>query len=499
MNYTEAVSLARSGEQRGFGYLYANTYKSKYLLACQYMKNEETAQDVLQEAYLKAFASLDKLNDPEKFPAWLGTIVANTAKNMLAKKNPMLFSDPAADDENEAFEYQIEDENTENQPEISYTRQETQALVHELIDSLSEEQRMCILMFHIEDIPISEIAAAMNCSENTVKSRLNYGRKNLRIKAEELQKKGYKLYGIAPLPLLVYLLRLEETYLTADGTLAAAGELIADRLFSHSPGTGMSGEVQKAAADAAQKTGTGRAHTAAHGAHIAAKTGFLHTAAAKAAAIILATCVAGGGVLYGVSQLNREEPETEVTQEEPGREGKTESAQEPVSEEPQDVRTIEEIYADVLRSVENQEPGYEFTDAGAQPSGYQYFIHDIDGDGIEELIVGAEFSTGTAGQFIMQDCRVFSCSETEAGYELKVIEGNAVVEKLYIPSDGNGLYCQEFLRGTGQVSIYMLTIQNGILTRETEPEHQFTFGDAAMEEFTSSNLDVQWTSITNTP
>ena len=135
------------------------------------MKNKETAQDVLQEAYLKAFASLDKLNDPEKFPAWLGTIVANTAKNMLAKKNPMLFSDLAADDENEAFEYQIEDENTENQPEISYTRQETQALVHELIDSLSEEQRMCILMFHIEDIPISEIAAAMNCSESTVKSR----------------------------------------------------------------------------------------------------------------------------------------------------------------------------------------------------------------------------------------------------------------------------------------------------------------------------------------
>lgn len=177
MNYAEAVSLARAGEERGFGFLYQNTYRSKYYLALQYMKNEEAAKDVLQEAYIKAFSKLDTLSSPEAFPGWLGTIVANTAKNMLAKKNPLLFSDIAADEDNESFEYQIEDENIENQPEISYTRQETQALVHEMIDSLSDEQRMCILMFHIEGASVSEIASVMNCSENTVKSRLNYGRK----------------------------------------------------------------------------------------------------------------------------------------------------------------------------------------------------------------------------------------------------------------------------------------------------------------------------------
>ena len=162
MNYAEAVSLARAGEERGFGFLYQNTYRSKYYLALQYMKNEEAAKDVLQEAYIKAFSKLDTLSSPEAFPGWLGTIVANTAKNMLAKKNPLLFSDIAADEDNESFEYQIEDENIENQPEISYTRQETQALVHEMIDSLSDEQRMCILMFHIEGASVSEIASVMN-------------------------------------------------------------------------------------------------------------------------------------------------------------------------------------------------------------------------------------------------------------------------------------------------------------------------------------------------
>ncbi len=74
MNYTEAVALAKAGNDRGFGFLYETTYKSKYYLALQYMKNEEAAKDVLQEAYLKAFDKLDTLAEPEAFPdGWGGS------------------------------------------------------------------------------------------------------------------------------------------------------------------------------------------------------------------------------------------------------------------------------------------------------------------------------------------------------------------------------------------------------------------------------------------
>ena len=79
-----------------------------------------------------------------------------------------------------------------------------------MLDTLPDDQRMCILMFHFEGASIREIAEAMECSENTVKSRLNYGRKAIKKKSEELQKKGYKLYSMAPLPLLLFLLRKEE-------------------------------------------------------------------------------------------------------------------------------------------------------------------------------------------------------------------------------------------------------------------------------------------------
>ena len=145
------------------------------------MKNKEAAEDVLQEAYMKAFSKLDKLSEPEAFEGWLGTIVANTAQNALVRKNPLLFTDVAVDNEGEEFTYDVEDENPDNQPEMAYTREETRELVHSLMDSLSEEQRLCILMFHIEGASSLEIAEVMDCSENTVKSRLNYGRKNLKV------------------------------------------------------------------------------------------------------------------------------------------------------------------------------------------------------------------------------------------------------------------------------------------------------------------------------
>lgn len=204
------MEAALQGNANAFSALYESTQNNMYYLALKYMKNPDDAKDVLQDAYIKAWQSLPTLKDPEHFPAWLGRIVANTAKNMLVKKKPDLFSELEKENEDgDEFVFQIEDENTSYQPELNYTQKETQILVRELIDSLSDEQRFCILMYHLEGQSIKEIAETLDVSENTVKSRLNYGRKALKNKAEELKKKGYQLYSIAPLPLLLYLLRSE--------------------------------------------------------------------------------------------------------------------------------------------------------------------------------------------------------------------------------------------------------------------------------------------------
>lgn len=297
MNYTEAVRLVKQGDENGFNFLYEETYKSKYYLALKYMQNEEAAKDVLQDAYIQAFRKLDTLENPEKFASWLGIIVANTAKNALKKKNPMLFSEIVGDQEEEEFEYQIEDESIENQPEIAYSQRETQELVHELIDSLSEEQRMCILMFHIEGQSISEIAESLGCSENTVKSRLNYGRKNIKGKAEELQKKGYKLYGMAPVPFLLYLLKSEEHALAAQGVLETAGKAMAGNIADKVAASGALSTGANAGTASAVTAGAETNVGANVGIKMAAeavKKGFIHTLVGKLTVAGVVCLVAAG-------------------------------------------------------------------------------------------------------------------------------------------------------------------------------------------------------------
>lgn len=68
MDYREAIEKALKGDEDGFRFLYEETYKSKYYLALQYMKNNEAAEDVLQDAYMKAFAKLHTLAEPEALP-----------------------------------------------------------------------------------------------------------------------------------------------------------------------------------------------------------------------------------------------------------------------------------------------------------------------------------------------------------------------------------------------------------------------------------------------
>ncbi len=228
MTYTQAVALAKEGKQTGFQFLYESTYKNQYYIALKYMKNEDAAMDIVQDAYVQAFAKLDTLQDPEKFPGWMGRIVANYSKNELVKKNPILFSEMANEEEEGlSFEYQLEDESVQNQPELAYTAKETQELVHEMLDALSDDQRMCVLMFHLEGMSIHEIAETLGCSENTVKSRLNYGRNNIKKQAEELKKKGVKLYSAAPLTFLLLLLRAEAECTKIPQALAT-GKALAD-------------------------------------------------------------------------------------------------------------------------------------------------------------------------------------------------------------------------------------------------------------------------------
>lgn len=496
MEIKEAVIKAQNGDQSAFSFLYEETYKSKYYLALKYMKNKEAAEDVLQDAYLKAFSKLGTLKQPEAFEGWLGMIVANTAKNMLVKKNPLLFSEMAVDQEGEEYVYDVEDEDPENQPELAYTREETKELVHVLLDGLSEEQRMAILMFHLENASISEIARAMECSENTVKSRLNYGRKNLKIQAEQLQKKGYKLYAVAPVLLLVYLLRNDRSVMAADKTFLADGKVMETKILR---------EYFKNTAKTTGKINNAKAVDTAGKA--AAKSAVKGSIVNKIAAIAVAVGVLGGSA-YGIIAWNNQRNQTaqmatattnnqNSTQNTSTTENKTSSATtEATTEQPKQKVMISDVYKKVLTDVENGK--YEFPDAQGNTD-YYYFVRNMNKDGIKELIVAPRWSVN---EYTNYDIRVFSCMNSEEGYKLSVISGHEWVSNIStnggvcLPSNGNGLLIHNFTKGTGESDVHRLTIQNGKLVYG-DTEQTFSMGDSEWDSFAQENPEATWTAISD--
>ena len=326
VDYTEAVEQAKAGKEEGFSYLYEMTYRNKLYIAMKYMKNEDEAMDVLHDSYVKAFERLSGLQDANSFPGWLSTIVANTARNTLRDRHTVNFSDMQREDQDgEAFEYSIADENMTAQPEMACTTKETQEMVQELIGSLSDEQRMCVLMFHIEGYSIKDIATVLGCSENTVKSRLNYGRKNIKAKAEELQKKGYKLYSYTPMALLTYLLMAERGTMLVAGTfdkLAGVGSVVGAGLIHGGAAGALSAAGSTVTAGATGATGSAGGTGAAAGgktaAVTAAKQTFLKTVAGKITMAAAGVAVAGGAAgvaIYNHNKNTWQDAYTEVLKE----------------------------------------------------------------------------------------------------------------------------------------------------------------------------------------
>ncbi|WP_277490857.1 MULTISPECIES: sigma-70 family RNA polymerase sigma factor [unclassified Breznakia] len=202
---SDYVCRARDGDQKAIQEIYEQTSNNVYFVAKKFVSDEQTVFDILQDAYVIAFSKLSQLDDDNKFPQWINRIVANKAKDYLKKKKPFLFTDTTEDDQN--IEEFIEDDKIEFNPSETYNYNELKEAISNMIDELSEENRMCILMFYYQQLSINEIADILDISPNTVKSRLNYGKKQIKRKVEEVESTGTKLRSVAPIPLFLYILK----------------------------------------------------------------------------------------------------------------------------------------------------------------------------------------------------------------------------------------------------------------------------------------------------
>ena len=200
----ELLCRARSGEQGALSELYRRTYGAAYRTAAVLIRDEDAVMDILQDSYVKAFRNLHQLREADKFRAWMKRIVHNSAVDWLRKRKPVIFSEMSYESESAA---EIPDDRTCSLPDAVIDQRETARLMGEILDSLSEEQRAVVVMYYYEQMTVREIADELGANENTVKSRLLHGRKNIEAGVKNLEKQGTKLYGLAPVPFLLFLFR----------------------------------------------------------------------------------------------------------------------------------------------------------------------------------------------------------------------------------------------------------------------------------------------------
>ena len=136
----QLVQKARQGDKAQEG-LYLATNSAAYFVAMKITKDEEESLDIVSDSYIKAFASLDKLENDEKFPAWFNQIVANRCRDYLKKAKPMHLSDMTEDGE----EFEIEDVDGEIPDELLENKDVIEC-VRRVVESLPEEQRMCVIL-----------------------------------------------------------------------------------------------------------------------------------------------------------------------------------------------------------------------------------------------------------------------------------------------------------------------------------------------------------------
>lgn len=189
VDYTEAVEKAKQGDQQAKEVLYTETCQHMFFLAKSIVKSDEEAMDIIHDSYICVFQKLDNIKNAAGFKSYLRTTVANRCKNYLRKKKPLYLSDMTED----GTELELEDTDGVIPGEL-VGNEDVIECVRRVVESLPEEQRMCVILRYYDEMSLQEIADTLEISLGTVKSRLSRANKKMRDEIERLEEEENKKF-----------------------------------------------------------------------------------------------------------------------------------------------------------------------------------------------------------------------------------------------------------------------------------------------------------------
>jgi RNA polymerase sigma-70 factor, ECF subfamily len=167
----ELVRRVQAGDQSAFNLLVLKYQHRVLKLVGRFVNDPTEAEDVAQEAFLKAYRALASFRGDSAFYTWLYRIAINTAKNALVsqRRRPVDFDLDLQDPDQYERQARLKEADT---PEGVLLTDEIRAVVEEAMEQLPEDLRTAIVLRELEGLSYEEIAEAMDCPVGTVRSRI---------------------------------------------------------------------------------------------------------------------------------------------------------------------------------------------------------------------------------------------------------------------------------------------------------------------------------------
>ncbi len=190
------VAQAQAGDTQAFAELVKRYERKIYRLAKNITQNDEDAEDVLQDAFLKAYEHLGGFQGQSKFYTWIVRIAVNEALMKLRKRRGDRFV--SLDEPIDTGEEEVKREIAvwEGNPEQQYSQEELQRILNEAVEDLKPDFRTVFTLRDIEELSTEETAEALGISIPAVKSRLLRARLALREKlTRQFKRKGEDVFA----------------------------------------------------------------------------------------------------------------------------------------------------------------------------------------------------------------------------------------------------------------------------------------------------------------
>ncbi len=165
------VERVQKGDSKAFDLLVLKYQNRIINLVSRFVSDHSEAQDVAQEAFIKAYRAIERFRGDSAFYTWLYRIAINTAKNYLVSRSrrPPTSDVDAQDAEQYAIDTRLKDRDT---PERELLRAEIEATIATAIEDLPEDLRSAIVLREMEGMSYENIALSMSCPIGTVRSRI---------------------------------------------------------------------------------------------------------------------------------------------------------------------------------------------------------------------------------------------------------------------------------------------------------------------------------------